>query len=356
MRKMHDVLYVTHPDATLSTDDERIIVRVKNKVVKRMPLDTLEAIVCFGSQKFNQRLMVACAKNGIGLSWITEEGEFLCRISGKVTSNVLLRKQQYKLSDHRIKCGNLARSIAAGKLLNARTMLLDFQNEHPTHCDEVYKENLQQLQEVVEKVGQAVDIDVEIIRGLTKIGDKAYFRCLNTRILGDEEAFYFQYRNKRLPLDRVNALLDFIYILLECEVTAALEAVELDPQVGFLHKDKPGSNSLTLDLMEELRPVLADQLALSLINTGVLTANDFKMDTNGAYCLAEESKNVVLTHWKNLKEEKVKHLFLDKEIELGLIAYIQAQLLVRYVKGEMDMYPPFLCKVKEVEKVAKIVH
>lgn len=344
MRKMLNVLYVTHPDAYLSKIGETIAIKIKDEEVKRIPTHNLEGIVCFGYQGSSPQLMAMCAEKGIGLSFVTEYGKFLCRVNGKISGNVLLRKQQYRLSDHRIKSGNIARGFVLGKLLNCRSILMRFKREHLDLCDTKYLANLEQLQEIIEKVNKSIDVDVDTIRGLEGIGAKIYFDCFDTLILKNKDIFYFEGRSKRPPLDRMNALLSFIYTLLSHDVTSALETVGLDPQVGFLHRDRPGRNSLALDVMEELRPYLADLVALTLVNTGVITEKDFLEKENGAVLLHDESRKVVLTHWQKRKQDTITHPFLGEKIEVGLIPYAQALIMARCIRGDMEDYPPFITK------------
>lgn len=344
MRKMLNVLYVTSPDAYLSKIGENIGVRINDKEVKRIPAHNLEGIVCFGYQGASPQVMAMCAEKGIGLSFVTEYGKFLCRVNGKISGNVLLRKQQYRLSDHRIKSGNIARSFVLGKLLNCRNVMMRFKREHADLCDNYYLDNLEQLEDIINKVNKVIDVDVDTIRGLEGIGAKIYFDCFNDFILSDKEHFFFYSRSKRPPLDRMNALLSFIYVLLSHDITSAIETVGLDPQVGFLHRDRPGRNSLALDLMEELRPYLADRLALTLINTNVLTEKDFIEKENGAVLLHPDSTKVVLTHWQKRKKNIITHPFLEEKMEIGLIPYAQALLFARCIRGDMEMYPPFIMR------------
>lgn len=344
MRKMLNVLYVTHPDAYLSKQGETIAIKIKDEEVKRIPAHNLEGIVCFGYQGSSPQLMAMCAEKGIGLSFVTEYGKFLCRVNGKISGNVLLRKQQYRISDHRIKSGNIARGFVLGKLLNCRNVLMRFKREHLELCSSDYFANLDQLQDIIEKVNKSVDVDVDTIRGLEGIGAKIYFECFDTLILKSKDVFYLKSRNKRPPLDRVNALLSFVYTLLSHDVTSALETVGLDPQVGFLHRDRPGRNSLALDMMEELRPYLADRLVLTLVNTGTITEKDFVEKENGAVLLHEESRKVVLTQWQKRKQDITTHPFLDEKIEVGLIPYAQALIMARCIRGDMEDYPPFVVK------------
>lgn len=341
---MLNVLYVTHPDAYLSKQGETIAIKIKDEEVKRIPAHNLEGIVCFGYQGSSPQLMAMCAEKGIGLSFVTEYGKFLCRVNGKISGNVLLRKQQYRISDHRIKSGNMAKGFVLGKLLNCRSVLMRFKREHIELCDEDYFENLDKVQDIIEKVNKCIDVDVDTIRGLEGIGAKIYFDCFDTLILKNKDVFYLKSRNKRPPLDRMNALLSFVYTLLSHDVTSALETVGLDPQVGFLHRDRPGRNSLALDMMEELRPYLADRLVLTLVNTGIITEKDFTEKENGAILLQEESRKIILTQWQKRKQDIITHPFLDEKIEVGLIPYAQALIMARCIRGDMEDYPPFIVK------------
>lgn len=342
MRKLLNTLYVTNPQAYLSKDGENIVVSLPEGK-RPFPIHNLEGVVCFGYPGASPQLMAMCAERGVALSFVSEYGKFLCRVTGKVSGNVLLRKRQYRLSENAEESGKLARDFVLGKLLNGRNVLNRFRRDYPQRCDAAFLNCLELFQDNIKALYQC-DLDVDSIRGIEGFAAKTYFEAFDKLILLDEEEFHFSGRSKHPPLDRVNALLSFIYVLFAHDVASALETVGLDPQVGFLHQDRPGRNSLALDLMEELRPYLADRLALTLLNTRVLKANDFVQKENGAVLLHPDSRKIVLTHWQKRKKEVITHPILDEKIEIGLIPYAQSLLLARYIRGDIEEYPPYVVK------------
>lgn len=344
MKKLLNVLYVTNPQAYLAKDGENIVVSVERKKVADIPIHNLEGIVCFGYLGATPQLMAMCAERGVGLCFLTEYGKFLCRITGKINGNVLLRKEQYKISDCTAESFKYARYFIMGKLLNCRNVLLRFKRDYKEKCTDEFFAKLYQLQDIIKNVEQTQANDLDYLRGLEGIGAKSYFEAFDFLILNKNDQFKFGGRNKRPPLDRTNALLSFVYVLLTNSVTNALETVGLDPQVGFLHQDRPGRHSLALDLMEELRPYLADRFVLTLINNNVVKENDFVVKENEAVLLNEEGRKKVLTQWQSKKKDILIHPVLDEKIEIGLLPYAQALLLARTIRGDLEYYPPFISK------------
>lgn len=344
MRKLCNVLYVTNPEAYLAKDGENVVVRLNGAEAKRIPIHNLEGIVCFGYLGASPQLMAMCAERGVGLSFLTEYGNFLCRVTGKISGNVLLRKAQYQQSDSAEQSCRLAKQFILGKLLNCRNVLLRLKRDHPDQCTKSYLDNLYRMDEAIQAVDQTVSQDLEYLRGLEGNAAKVYFENFQPLILNDREEYIFRGRTKRPPLDRVNALLSFIYVLLANAVTNALETVGLDPQVGFLHRDRPGRPSLALDLMEELRPYIADRLALTLINNRTVKAEDFAVKENGAVLLNEDGRKKVLTFWQTRKKDIILHPILNEKIEIGLLPYVQALLLARTIRGDLEEYPPFIAR------------
>lgn len=343
MRKLLNVLYVTNPNAYLSKDGENIIVTVEQQKQVRLPIHNLEGIVCFGYPGASPALMALCAERGVGLSFVTENGKFLARVTGPISGNVLLRKKQYRLSNDLYQSALIARNILSGKILNCRCVLQRFLRDHAENegCGEVsYAVNV--LSDIVRRVHTANDLDV--LRGIEGEAARVYFNVFDYLILVQKEDFSFVERSRRPPLDRTNALLSFIYVLLAHDIESALETVGLDPQVGFLHRDRPGRASLAMDLMEELRPFLADRLVLTMINNKQIKAEDFVQKETGAVLMEDEARRKVLASWQQRKKDEITHPFLDEKMEIGLIPYAQAMLLARYMRGDIEEYPPFLVK------------
>jgi CRISPR-associated protein Cas1 len=343
LRKLLNVLYVTSPEAYLAREGENALVLMDNEVKFRIPIHNLEGIVCFGYTGASPALMHLCAERGVALSFLSESGKFLARVSGRTSGNVLLRRRQYRLADDLEESLQLAKSFVFGKIHNCKCVLQRFLRDHEGKGDgqavlnEVKFLSLQQ-----QKVIQCRDM--EILRGLEGEGARSYYRVFDNLILESKDVFQFSGRTRRPPLDPVNAVLSFLYTLLAHDCTAALETVGLDPQVGFLHRERPGRPSLALDLMEELRPYLVDRFALSLINNRQIDTKRFVTKESGGVIMKDDLRKEIIAAWQKRKQEEVMHPFLGEKIAIGLIPYAQAMLLARHLRGDLDAYPPFLMK------------
>jgi CRISPR-associated protein Cas1 len=282
-----------------------------------------------------------CAENQVGLCFLTQHGRFLARVSGGVNGNVLLRRQQYRLADSDEGCASFARMFVAAKIANARVILLRAAREHD---NQGARQGLAMASNELSNFQRSLKgmAEVDSIRGIEGSAAVCYFDVFNHLILKQKEDFEMRGRNRRPPLDKVNALLSFMYTLLAHEVESALETVGLDPCVGFLHKDRPGRKSLALDLMEEFRPFFADRLVLTLINRQQIQGKDFEDHGQGAVYLKDDPRREVLKAWQNRKQEEIEHPFLGEKMPLGLLPFVQARLLARVIRGEMEAYPPFL--------------
>lgn len=343
MRKLLNTLYVTSPDRYLSLDGENIVVLSDGKEAGRVPSHNLEGIVTFGYSGASPALMGYCARNGISLSFHSPSGRFLAEITGEVRGNVTLRKIQYRLSDNEKESALIGRNMIIGKVYNSRWVLERATRDHPDRVDvEVLKKTSAYLQGILTQLESCESLDR--IRGMEGNAASQYFEVFDELILRNKDSFFFRERNRRPPLDNVNALLSLIYTLLSQMTSAALSAAGLDPYVGFLHRDRPGRASLALDLMEELRPVLADRFVVSLINRQVVLPKDFIKKENGAVILTDDARRKVIDAWQKKKQEVIRHPFLDEKIEWGLIPYTQALLLARFLRGDIDAYPPFMWK------------
>ncbi|BAK81142.1 type I-C CRISPR-associated endonuclease Cas1c [Candidatus Arthromitus sp. SFB-rat-Yit] len=299
-------------------------------------------MILIGYQGASTKLMAMCAEKNIGMSFCTPYGKFLCRVQGKVSGNILLRKKQYRISDDEYKSCLIAKNFIIGKLINYRNVLNRFKRDYADKFNKNVKKSIEYLSDTIKSVSKCEDLDN--LRGLEGIGSKFYFEVFNELILINDESFRFDSRNRRPPLDRVNALLSFVYVLLSHDMASSLESVGLDPQAGFLHRDRPGRNGLALDMMEELRPYLCDRFVLKLINTKVIKHNDFIVKENGSVLMLEDARKSVLTAWQKRKKDIIKHPFLGEKIEIGLIPYVQSLLLARYLRGDLEEYPPYLMK------------
>ena len=343
MRKLQNTLYVTTPMAYLSLDGETIVIQNEDECLGRLPLLNLENIVSFGYRGASPRLMGACAERGIGLCFLTQHGRFLARISGPVSGNVLLRTAQYRLADTKDDALPIAKMFLTGKIFNGRWSLERTLRDHALRVD------VERLKGVIGQMKQALaDLmsagSVEELMGIEGVAAKAYFSVFDQMILKNPAYFRFDGRSRRPPMDPVNALLSFTYSILGHEIAGALEAVGLDPAVGFLHALRPGRASLALDLLEELRAPLADRFVLSLINLGTITERDFAQKENGAFCLTDDARKRFLTAWQKRKQEVITHPFLKERLPWGLVPHVQAMMMSRSIRGDLDTYPPFLWK------------
>ena len=343
MKKMLNTLYVTSENSYLALDGENVVVLDGNTEMGRVPLHNLESIVSFGYRGTSPALMGACAERNIALCYLTPQGKFLARISGKTKGNVVLRQQQYASSKDEILSLGIAKNCILGKVYNARWVLERAVRDHGLQIDaEQVKEASNFLKKSLEQIQGSQT--KEQLRGYEGEAASIYFSVFDQLILQQKKDFVFHGRNKRPPMDNVNALLSFVYTLLTNQTTSALECVGLDPYVGYLHTDRPGRVSLSLDLIEELRAVLADRFVLSLINRKMISGKNFTRKENGAVLMDDELRKKVLTEWQNKKKEVITHPYLKEKIEWGMVPYVQAILLARYLRGDLDGYPVFLWK------------
>ena len=322
MRQLLTQLYVTSEDAYLSLDGENGVVSRQKTEIGRVPLHTLEGIVCFSRSGASPALMGKCAAKGIDLCFFSPYGQFMARTVGG---------------------DRYARYFILGKVYNARWVLERATRDHPQRVPvEEFKRTSAQLAAALPLIEQCDDLDQ--LRGLEGEAAQRYFDCFDSLILQQHEAFPFVSRNRRPPLDNVNALLSFAYSLLARDCASALSSVGLDPYVGFLHRARPGRRSLALDLMEELRAVYADRFVLSCINQKLLTAKHFQKQENGAVLLPDDGRRAFLKAWQTKKQEQITHPFLKEKLPWGLVPYVQALLLARTLRGDLELYPPFFWK------------
>jgi CRISP-associated protein Cas1 len=340
MKRLLNTIYVTAEDAWLRKDGANLVVEVAGTERGRVPLHMLDAVVCFSRAGASPALMAACAEAGITLSYLEPNGRFLARVEGARTGNVMLRRRQYRLADDDGAASLIVRAIVMAKCANQRAVVRRALRDHGS-CEALERTEVRLTD--IGRRAMAVN-DVAALRGLEGEAANVYFGVFSALIRVKDAAFDFKGRSRRPPLDRVNALLSFLYALLGHDCRSACEAHGLDPQVGFLHADRPGRASLSLDLMEELRPFLADRLVLSLINRRQLLAADFLIEEPGGVRLKEDARRRVLVAWQERKRDELRHPFLGEPVALGLIAPVQAQLLARHLRGDLDGYPAFIWK------------
>jgi CRISP-associated protein Cas1 len=344
MRKLLNVLYITQEDVYISKDGENIIITKQDEKLGRFPIHNLEGIVCFNYAGVSPRLMEMCVKNNVSLNFMSVNGKFLARVTGKATGNVLLRVKQYKVYENIETSAKIAKNIVLGKLLNSRNILNRFTRDYKQNVTQQFSENLVKLDTTINTLRNYEAIDIDKVRGYEGLGSRIYFENFNDLILSKKDDFYFYGRSKRPPLDNMNCLLSFIYVILASDCHSALETVGLDPQVGFLHRIRTGRNSLALDLIEELRAYIGDRLALTLVNTGVVENKDFYKKENDSVIMTDSCRKKVIESYQKRKKEIITHKFIDEKIEIGLIPYVQAMLMNRYLRGDLDEYPPFIIK------------
>lgn len=343
MRKLQNTLYVTTPSAYLSLDGENIVVQNEGETIGRVPLHNLEGIVSFGYRGASPALMGACAERSISLCFLTQHGRFLARISGAVNGNVLLRTRQYQLATDSVLALPVAKMFLLGKIYNGRWSLERSKRSYAMRVDtEQLTSSIEQMKTTLNRIFEAESR--EELLGIEGSAAKAYFESFDQLILRNESVFHFEGRTRRPPLDPVNAMLSFTYTLLGNEIAGALESVGLDPAVGFMHTLRPGRSSLALDLLEELRAPLADRFVLSQINLGRVTEKDFAKKENGAVYLKDDARRNFLSAWQKRKQETLTHPYLKEKLSWGLVPYAQSLLLTRYIRGDLDAYPPFMWK------------
>lgn len=343
MKKLLNTLYINQPDVYLSLDGDNIVLLKEQEQLGRVPLHNLEAIIAFGYTGASPALMGYCAERNISIVFMTMNGRFLARVIGASRGNVVLRKKQYAISEDEALSARMARNFILGKVYNHKWMLERMTRDYPLRVDVAqFKEASQHLSELMLDIRECEDL--ERLRGLEGQAAVSYNKLLDSMILQQKEDFFFHTRSRRPPLDNVNAMLSLAYTLLSHDAASALEGVGLDAYVGFLHRDRPGRASLALDVMEELRGIYADRFVLSLINKKAVNAEDFVRKENGAVLLAEEGRKKFLTAWQSRKQEKMTHPYVGENISWGLVPHVQALLLARYLRGDLDEYPPFLWK------------
>lgn len=339
MKRLLNTLYVTTEGAGLRKDGETVVVEIDGAERARVPMHMLGSLVVFGAIWLSPPLMQACAAAGIAIVLLDRAGRFQARVEGPVSGNVLLRRAQYRAADD---AEGIVRSLVSGKIANQRAVLMRALRDQPAGDAELTSA-AERLGLILRRVALGPG-DVDALRGCEGEAAALYFGVFDRLIRSNEPAMRFTGRSRRPPRDAVNALLSFLYTLLTHDCRSAAEGVGLDPAVGFLHRERPGRPSLALDLMEELRPILADRLALALINRRQIGPGDFERRDGGAVLLTDDGRRTVLTAWQERKKEERRHPFLDEAAPFGLVPHLQALLLARHLRGDLDAYPPWLWK------------
>ncbi|MBP1971644.1 CRISPR-associated protein Cas1 [Virgibacillus natechei] len=343
MKQLLNTVYVSEPDMYLALKGKNLNLLKTNESIARIPLHNIEAICTFGHQGASPALMGECMKQNISLTFFTSSGRFRGRLTGETNGNVALRKKQYRLSDNEEDSSKIARHMIIGKIFNSEQLLKRTVRDHALRVD------VNRINQVIDRLQESRIVasecnDLDELRGIEGNAASNYYSVFTESILQQKDVFFFHERNRRPPLDPVNALLSFAYSLLASESAAALEGVGLDSYVGFLHRDRPGRTSLALDIMEELRSIIADRFVLKIINRKQISSKDFIVKENKAVILTDEARRTFLQLWQKEKQEDITHPYLKEKIPWGLVPHVQALLLARYLRGDLDAYPPILIR------------
>lgn len=343
MRKLLNTLYITSPDRYLSLDGENVVINCEGEIIGRVPLHNLDGIVTMSYSGASPALMGKCGEMGKDLCFMTQSGRFLCRTEGEISGNVLLRRQQFRFADDKEISLNISKNIIAGKIFNSKWVLERTIRDHQLRIDcDKFKEKSQLLSQYIKNCQNSSSKDQ--LRGIEGEAAAIYFSVFDDMILQQKDDFAFTTRNRRPPTDNVNAMLSFAYALATNMCASALNAVGLDPFVGFMHTDRPGRKSLALDLVEEFRALICDRFVLTLINKKMVSPKDFEQRENGSVMMNDNARKAFIAAWQRKKNEVINHPFLEEKIEWGLVPHIQALLLARYIRDDIDDYPVFLWK------------
>ncbi len=343
MRQLLNVLFVTKPEVYIGLNGENITVKEDDAIIARYPLHNLEGVVCFSNMGMSPALMEKCVEKNISICFLTPTGRFRARVIGETRGNVLLRKKQYRVADKEDESLGIARNLILGKIYNEKWQIERYIRQYPLRVSvEEMEKASEKLSYYMHEIGESESMDQ--LRGFEGMAQVVYFSAFDHMILNQKGDFFFHDRSKRPPEDRVNSLLSFAYTLLANDIAAALETVGLDPYVGFMHRDRPGRASLANDLIEELRAPVADRFVLSLINRKQLQSNDFEINENRSVYIKDSARRTFISEWQKNKQEELTHPYLNEKISWGLVPYAQALLLARYLRGDIDQYPPFFWK------------
>jgi CRISPR-associated protein Cas1 len=341
MKKLLNTIYVTSQGSYLRKEGETVVIESKEQKLLQIPVHMIEGIVCFGNVRCSPFLLGFCGERNISVSFVTESGKFLASVRGPVSGNVLLRRDQYRLADNTDTTIAVAKNIILGKMINTTVILKRAIRDHGEKINKSRIESsISSLERLILSIDDSKSLDE--LRGKEGQGAQQYFEAFDDLILIQKSHFAFNGRSRRPPLDNVNAVLSYLYTILSHDVRSALESIGLDPSVGFLHRDRPGRYGLALDIMEEFRPIIADRLTLTLINRKQLQKTHFTKSATGAVRMDEHARKTILVAYQQRKQDLIFHPYLKEEVPIGLLFYIQATLLARYIRGDIDGYPPFI--------------
>ena len=340
MRKLLNTLYITNENAYLSLDGENLVCRLEDENKFRIPFDNIENIICFNYLGCSPAVMGRCVDKCIPINFVSPGGRFLAKVCGETKGNVYLRVAQ--IDNFRKNHIVLARNTMSAKFCNCvQTLKRTLHDVPELRQDEQIRSTIETLSSGTKRLLEASS--VEQIIGIEGNCAHAYFSVFNKMITNGEETFKFEYRNKRPPLDAVNAMLSFVYTLYTTELASALETVGLDSYIGYCHSLRSGRSSLACDLVEETR-CLAERFVLTLINLRIVSESDFEKQVSGAVLLNDAGRKKVLTRWQEKKRTDYMHPYLKQKIQFGLIPYVQSNLFAKYIRGDIEEYPCFLLK------------
>jgi len=341
MKKLENTLYITSPDAYISKEGENVVIHKNKEEIGRVPIHLIDNLISFTYSGVSTQAMKLCSDNNVPISFMSPSGGFISSLSGTTKGNVLLRRAQFRAADDKDFCIKISRNMIIGKISNCRKVIGRCIRDHPdTNDDESLSDALCGLSTNLSSLLTSNELDV--IRGIEGDAAKTYFRAVDNMILKNKEDFFMRGRNRRPPTDKMNALLSFSYSLLTSDLKSAIMAVGMDPFVGFLHTDRPGRPSLALDMMEELRSPIADRFALNLVNLGQIGPDDFEETEGEGTHLNERGRKLFIKEWQERKHNEINHPFLGEKIERGLLPYVQSQLLAKYIRGDIEGYPPYM--------------
>lgn len=344
MKRHDNTLYVTTQGAYLARKGTNLVVRVEKEARASFPVHTLGGVVCFGNVSCSPFAMELCGREGAPIAFLSERGRFLARVEGAQSGNVLLRRAQHHVTSDSGLSAPTAQAMVCAKIANCRTVLQRAAREHGEAMADrgAVQSTIERLAGLLREL--QTPLNLERVRGVEGEAARRYFAVFDQLVVAQKDAFFFRERSRRPPRDNLNALLSFVYAILANDLRGACESVGLDPQMAFLHADRPGRPSLALDLMEELRPVVADRLVLSLVNRQQVTAKGFEHGESGAVQMDEPTRKTVLTAYQQRKADELTHPYLQEKVTVGLIPFVQARLLARWLRGDLDGYPPFFWK------------
>jgi CRISP-associated protein Cas1 len=343
MKHLLNTLYITTQGAYLAREGETVLVRVEQETKLQLPIHTIGSIICFGQVSCSPFLLGLCAERHVSVSFLSMNGRFMARMEGPVSGNVLLRREQYRRADNLESSAVIARAMVIAKIANCRTVLLRAIRSYPEG------EGVTELKATADYLSVQLQslsdpLPLDSIRGIEGDAARNYFGVFKYMVIEQKDAFSFNRRSRRPPLDNMNAILSFLYTVLAHDVASALECSGIDPAVGFLHRDRAGRPGLALDVMEEFRPYLVDRLALTMINLKQIQASGFQQTESGAITMDDATRKTVLVEYQKRKQEEIKHPYLGEDVAIGLLPHIQAVLLSRYLRGELDNYPAFISR------------